>query len=90
MKPKEIALISAASLATATLVGKHLGERNPEESLKTGFTAASIGIFWGLFMGIIFMLFPEPIIRIYTEAKSQAEADSLAQKMIEEIKALVA
>jgi phosphomannomutase len=32
----------------------------------------------------------EPIIRIYTEAKSQAEADSLAQKMIEEIKALVA
>jgi phosphomannomutase len=32
----------------------------------------------------------EPIIRIYTEAKSQAEADSLAQKMIEEIKAIVA
>jgi len=53
-------------IATATLVGKHLGERNPEESLKTGFTAASIGIFWGLFMGIIFMLFPEPIIRIFT------------------------
>jgi len=32
----------------------------------------------------------EPIIRIYTEAKSQAEADSLAEKMIEEIKAIVA
>ena len=32
----------------------------------------------------------EPIIRIYTEAKSQKKADSLAQKMIEEIKAIVA
>ena len=32
----------------------------------------------------------EPIIRIYTEAKSQEKADSLAQEMIEEIKAIVA
>ena len=32
----------------------------------------------------------EPIIRIYTEAKSQEKADSLAEKMIEEIKAIVA
>jgi len=30
----------------------------------------------------------EPIIRIYTEAKSQEEADSLADKFIEEIKAI--
>ncbi|MUP46878.1 phosphoglucosamine mutase [Gramella sp. BOM4] len=32
----------------------------------------------------------EPIIRIYTEAKSQKEADELAQKMIEEIKEIIA
>ena len=32
----------------------------------------------------------EPIIRIYTEAKSQQEADALAEKMIDEIKAIVA
>lgn len=32
----------------------------------------------------------EPIIRIYTEAKSQQEADDLAQKMIAEIKAIIA
>ena len=30
----------------------------------------------------------EPIIRIYTEAKSEKEAEDLAQKMIEEIKAI--
>ncbi len=32
----------------------------------------------------------EPIIRIYTEAKSRQEADKLAQDMIEEIKAVIA
>ncbi|MDT0677427.1 phosphoglucosamine mutase [Autumnicola musiva] len=32
----------------------------------------------------------EPIIRIYTEAKSQQEADDLAQKMIKEIKDIIA
>lgn len=31
----------------------------------------------------------EPIIRIYTEAKTQAEADDLASKMIQEIEAIV-
>jgi phosphomannomutase len=31
----------------------------------------------------------EPIIRIYTEARSQEEADDLAQKMIDEIKSLI-
>ena len=32
----------------------------------------------------------EPIIRIYTEAKSQQEADDLAQKMIKEIESIIA
>lgn len=32
----------------------------------------------------------EPIIRIYTEAKSQQEADDLAEKMIAEIKSIIA
>jgi len=32
----------------------------------------------------------EPIIRIYTEAKSQQEADDLAQKMIREIESIIA
>ena len=31
----------------------------------------------------------EPIIRIYTEAKSQQEADDLAQKMIKEIRDII-
>lgn len=62
------------SIATATLVGKHLGENKPEESLKTGFTAASMGIIWGIFMGLIFIIFPEPIIKIFTTETVVIEA----------------
>lgn len=62
------------SIATATLVGKHLGEDNPEESLKTGFTAAGMGIIWGIFMGLIFILFPAAIIKIFTTEKVVIDA----------------
>lgn len=55
------------SIATATLVGKHLGENNPDESLKIGYDAVSIGIIWGLFMGLLFIAFPGPIIKIFTD-----------------------
>lgn len=54
------------SIATATLVGKHLGENNPERSLTIGKTAALLGIIWGIFMGAIFIAIPVPILKIFT------------------------
>ncbi len=54
------------SIATATLVGKRLGENNPEKSLLTGKTAASLSLLWGIFMGLIFILFPISILKIFT------------------------
>ncbi len=54
------------SIATATLVGKYIGEKNPGESLKTGFTAAGMGIIWGILIGIIFFTVPVSIIKIFT------------------------
>ncbi|ACL69684.1 MATE family efflux transporter [Halothermothrix orenii] len=54
------------AIATTTLVGKHLGEKNPEKSLDTGYTAALLGIVWGIFMGTIFFLLPVPILSIFT------------------------
>lgn len=54
------------SIATATLVGKHLGEEDPERSLQTGQTAAALGIIWGIGTGLVFFLAPEPILRIFT------------------------
>ncbi len=54
------------AIATTTLVGKSLGEEDPEKSLTIGKTAAGMGIVWGLFMGAIFFLFPVPILKIFT------------------------
>jgi len=54
------------SIATTTLVGKHLGENNADESLKTGFSAAGMGALWGIFMGSIFLFFPRLIISVFT------------------------
>jgi putative MATE family efflux protein len=54
------------SIATATMVGKRLGEDNPEKSLLTGKTAAGIGVIWGIIMGLVFILLPVPILRIFT------------------------
>lgn len=55
------------SIATATLVGKHLGEDNPEKSLLTGKTAAGMGIVWGIIAGAIFILLPVPLLKIFTK-----------------------
>ncbi|MDI3546391.1 MAG: hypothetical protein PWR10_43 [Halanaerobiales bacterium] len=55
------------SIATATLVGKHLGEDNPEKSLLTGKTAAGMGIVWGIIAGSIFILLPVPLLKIFTK-----------------------
>lgn len=54
------------AIATATLVGKRLGENDPEKSFTTGQTAGLLGILWGIFMGLIFILFPVAILKIFT------------------------
>lgn len=54
------------SIATAALVGKKLGEGSPKGALLTGRTAAVLGLVWGTFMGIVFFLFPEPLLQIFT------------------------
>ncbi len=54
------------SIATASLVGKSLGEKDSKNALRTGFTASGIGASWGLIMGLIFALFPIPILKFFT------------------------
>lgn len=54
------------SIASASLVGKALGERDERKALYTGFTASILGVIWGIFMGIFFFSFPVPILRLFT------------------------
>ncbi len=54
------------SIATATLVGKRLGENKPEKSFITGQTAGALGILLGGVMGLVFISFPIVILKIFT------------------------
>lgn len=54
------------SIASATLVGKSLGESNPDKALKTGYIASSISVAWGVFIGMVFILIPSIILRGFT------------------------
>lgn len=55
------------SIATATLVGKSIGEKDIEKAADTGYIATGMGVIWGVFAGLIFFLFPEFILRLYTD-----------------------
>ncbi len=54
------------SIASATLVGKALGEKNPEKALHTGYISLSLGVLWGMIIGSTFLLFPTQIIGIFS------------------------
>jgi putative MATE family efflux protein len=54
------------SIATATLVGKAIGEKDIEKAADTGYLATGMGIVWGVIAGLAFFLFPRPLLSIFT------------------------
>lgn len=54
------------AIAATTLVGKHLGEDNAEESLKSGLTAAVMGTLIGVLLSLLYFFFPVFALRIFT------------------------
>lgn len=54
------------SIAAATLVGKALGEGEPEKAHFTGYVCFGMGILWGILIGIIFMAFPSLVASLFT------------------------
>lgn len=54
------------AIAATTIVGKHLGENNADESLKSGLTAAIIGAILGSSLALIYFFFPLPILKIFS------------------------
>jgi putative MATE family efflux protein len=54
------------SIASATLVGKALGEKDVQKAKDTGYLTCGMGIIWGLFMSLIFLILPSYVLRIFT------------------------
>ncbi|MGI6357246.1 MAG: MATE family efflux transporter [Bacillota bacterium] len=55
------------SVAASTLVGQRLGARLPEEAERNGLEAVRLSSLFMGSMGLLFILFPGPFVRIYTE-----------------------
>ena len=54
------------SIATATLVGKALGEKDQDKASETGLTSAGLGVVWGVLVGLIFVALPYPFMLAFT------------------------
>ena len=54
------------SIATATLVGKALGERNNQKSLHSGYIATGMAALWGIIIGSVFLLIPQILLSPFT------------------------
>lgn len=55
------------SIATATLVGQALGEKDIEKAADTGYLATGLGILWGILAGLGFFLFPRQLLALFTD-----------------------
>lgn len=56
----------AFSVAATTLVGQHLGAGDPDGASRSGWQSAGAAVGWMSLAGLVFILFPAPIIRLYT------------------------
>jgi len=54
------------SIAAATLVGKSLGEKDIHKASEIGLTSSVLGILWGIFVGILFVTIPLPLLYAFT------------------------
>ena len=54
------------SIASATLVGKSLGENDIQKGTDVGFSSAFLGVTWGIFIGLVFILVPKTLLKAFT------------------------
>lgn len=64
------------SIAAATLVGKSLGEKDNQKAVKVGYLSSALGIIWGIFIGLIFILLPKPILQAFSNDSTVINAST--------------
>jgi len=55
----------ALGTAAATLVGQNLGAHKPDRAEKSAWTAAGYYILFVVVVGLLFVIFPEPVIQLF-------------------------
>ena len=70
------------SIATATLVGKALGENDIDKATETGYLSSSLGVVWGVLMGIVFLLIPGLILKAFSPDLSVISIGIIAMPLL--------
>lgn len=55
------------SIATATMVGKSLGEKDVDKASRTGYLSLGLSAAWGVVIGGVFLFFPRFILALFSE-----------------------
>jgi len=68
LRAESLSWMPAFGFATAgtTLVGQNLGARDPRRAERSGYIAFQLGLALMSVMGVIFILFPRPLIALFT------------------------
>lgn len=61
-----ITFASGIGVATATLIGQNLGARRPDDAERLGWEGARLAAYAMGAIGLLFLAFPEPLLRIFT------------------------
>jgi len=58
--------------AASTLMGQNLGAGNPDRARRCVYTAASVGLMWAVFIGLLFHFFPDQLLGIFNLTQGDA------------------
>lgn len=72
----------AFSVAATTLVGQHLGAGDPVSARAAGWRSTFAAAGWMSLAGLGFLLFPEPLLRLYTNDPDVIAAGSTGIRMV--------
>lgn len=70
------------SNAAATLVGQNLGAQQPDRAEKSVWTCSFYNMIFMLIVSIVFFIFAEPIIQIFSQNSEVVEAGKLSLRII--------
>jgi MATE family multidrug resistance protein len=55
-------------IAAETLVGQAMGARRPDDAVQAATSVAHLCVAWGMAVGMVFLLFPEPLLAVFKPA----------------------
>jgi putative MATE family efflux protein len=84
LNAESLSFMPGAGFATAstTLVGQNLGADSPEDAEQSGRVARNLGILVMSIMGVIFVVMPEPIVRIFSNDPEVIKLASVCLRLV--------